>query len=101
MNVQRVSQRLALCGGLCIFAVLTVAPHTSPPRPEQAKPEQARVLPLHPLTEHEKHEAEQAALSDPRVQDRLGKGRPRPVPLPPTPIKPSQQAIQASASGSS
>ena len=101
MNVQRVSQPLALCGGLCIFAVLTVAPHTSPPRPEQAKPEQARVLPLDPLTEHEKHEAEQVALADPRVQELLGKGRRKTVSVDLTAIKPSQEGIQAAAAGRS
>src|SRR5260370_9771082 len=101
VNDERVSLPIALCGGACIFAVLTVAPHTPPPRPEQAKPEQARVLPLDPLTEHEKHEAEQVALAAPRVQELLGKGRRKTVSVDLTGINPSQEGIQPAAAGRS
>src|SRR5260370_7783085 len=101
MNVPRISRPLALFGGLSIFALLAVAHQTPapPPRPEQAKPQKTRALPLDPLTEQEKHEAEQVALRDPRVQELLGKGRRKTVSVDLTAIKPSQEEIQAAAAG--
>src|SRR5260370_13734325 len=101
MDVPLISRPLALFGGLLIFALLAVAHHTPapPPRPEQAKPQKTRALPLDPLTEQEKHEAEQVALRDPRVQELLGKGRRKTVSVDLTAIKPSQEEIQAAAAG--
>src|SRR5260370_2197590 len=101
MNVPRISRPRALCGGLSISALLAVAQQTPapPPRPEQANPQKTRALPLDPLTEQEKHEAEQVALRDPRVQELLGKGRRKTVSVDLTAIKPSQEEIQAAAAG--
>lgn len=101
MNVPRTSRPLALCVGLCIFALLAVAQQAPAPspRPEPPKTEKTRALPLDPLTEQEKHEAEQVALRDPRVQELLGRGRRKTVSVDLTVIKPSQEEIQAAAAG--
>ena len=101
MNARRTSRPLALCFGLCILAPLAVGvltPAPSPPK-EQAKLDRPPALPLDPLTEQEKHEAEQVALRDPRVQELLGKGRRKTVSVDLTLIKPSQEEIQAAAVG--
>jgi hypothetical protein len=100
MNAPRTSRFLALCGSLIILALPAVAQQTPVPSPRQEpKPEKTRALPLDPLTEQEKHEAEQVALRDSRVQELLEKGRRKTVSVDLTVTKPSQEEIQAAAAG--
>lgn len=103
MHGPRTSRFALLCSGSCILVSLVVPRHTPAltPHPQQAEPEKARGLPLDPLSEQEKHEAEQVALADPRVQELLGKSRRQTVSVTPIAIKPSQEEIRAAAGGRS
>lgn len=103
MHIPRTSRFAVLCSGFCMFVPLVVPRHTPAPAPrlQQAEPERARGLPLDPLTEQEKHEAEQVALADPRVQELLGKSRRQTVSVALIAIKPSQEEMQAASAGRS